>query len=104
VPLAQAPGENQFDFGEAVVEIADARRKMALAVMSRPYSDTFFVSTFPREFVETFQKSHDAAFEFFGGVPTKITYDNTTVAVKKSSRGPTANSPPSSYDSSATSC
>ena len=85
---------------------ADARRKVALAVMSRPYSDTlsFFVSTFPREFVETFHKSHDDAFEFFSGVPTKITPDNTTVAAKKSSRGPTANSPPSSYNSRATSC
>lgn len=54
--------------------------------MSLPYSDAFFVSAFPRECAETFetfQKSHDSAFEFFGGVPTKIAYDDSTVAVKK---------------------
>ena len=88
VPLAQPPGEAQFDFGEAVVEIAGIRMKAALAVMSLPYSDAFFVSAFPRECTETFQAAHDESFEFFGGVPTKIAYDNTTVAVKKVLEGP----------------
>jgi len=83
VPLAQPPGEAQFDFGEAVVVIADTRRKAALAVMSLPYSDAFFVTAFPRECTETFQAAHDSSFEFFDGVPTKIAYDNTSVAVKK---------------------
>ena len=32
---------------------------------------------------ETFQAGHVRAFEFFGGVPTRISYDNTTIAVKK---------------------
>ena len=67
VPLAQPPGEAQFDFGKAIVEIADVRRKVALAVMSLPYSDAFFVLAFPRECTETFQAAHDNAFEFFGG-------------------------------------
>ena len=88
VPLSQPPGEAQFDFGEAVVEIAGVRRKAALAVMSLPYSDAFFVTAYPRECTETFQKAHDDSFEFFGGVPTKIAYDNTTVAVKKVLEGP----------------
>jgi transposase len=78
VPLAQPPGEAQFDFGEAVVEIAGIRMKAALAVMSLPYSDAFFVSAFPRECTETFQAAHDESFEFFGGVPTKIAYDCDT--------------------------
>ena len=88
VPLSQPPGEAQFDFGEAIVEIAGTRRKVALAVMSLPYSDAFFVTAYPRECTETFQKAHDDAFEFFGGVATKIAYDNTTVAVKKVLEGP----------------
>ena len=88
VPLAQPPGEAQFDFGEAVVEIADVRRKVALAVMSLPYGDAFFVSAYPRECTEDFQAAHDTAFEFFDGVSPKITYDNTTVAVKKVLEGP----------------
>ncbi len=88
VPLSQPPGEAQFDFGEAVVEIAGVRMKAALAVMSLPYSDAFFVTAFPRECTETFQAAHGSSFEFFGGVPTKIAYDNTTVAVKRVLMGP----------------
>jgi len=88
VPLSQPPGEAQFDFGEAVVEIAGVRMKAALAVMSLPYSDAFFVTAFPRECTETFQAAHDRSFVFFGGVPTKVAYDNTTVAVKRVLEGP----------------
>jgi transposase len=83
VPLSQPPGEAQFDFGEATVVIAGEQRKVAFAVMTLPYSDAFFVSAYPRECTETFQAAHLAAFSFFGGVPTRIAYDNTTIAVKK---------------------
>ena len=83
VPLSQPPGEAQFDFGEATVEIDGVRVKAALAVMTLPYSDAFFVSAYPRECTETFQAGHVAAFNFFGGVPTKTAYDNTSIAVSK---------------------
>ena len=36
VPLSHPPGEAQFDFGQATVEIAGVRRKAAFAVMSPP--------------------------------------------------------------------
>ena len=39
------------------------RVKAALAVMTLPYSDAFFVSAYPRECTETFQAGHVAAFE-----------------------------------------
>ncbi len=83
VPLSQPPGEAQFDFGEATVEIAGVRVKAALAVMTLPYSDALFVSAYPRECTETFQAGHVAAFAFFGGVPTKTAYDNTKLAVSR---------------------
>ena len=83
VPLSHPPGEAQFDFGYATVEIAGRRRKAAFAVMSLPYSDAFHVSAYPRECTETFQAAHVAAFSFFGGVPTRTSYDNTTIAVRK---------------------
>jgi transposase len=83
VPLSHPPGRAQFDFGEAVVEIAGARRKAALAVMTLPYSDAFFVSAYPRECSETFQQAHVTAFEYFGAVPTLCEYDNTSIAVTK---------------------
>ena len=83
VPLSQPAGEAQFDFGEATVEIGGVRVKAALAVMTLPYSDAFFVSAYPRECTETFQAGHVAAFGFFGGVPTKTAYDNTRIAVSR---------------------
>ena len=49
--------------------------------MALPYSDAIFVMAFERECTETFWEGHVRAFEFFGGVPRKIVYDNTRVAV-----------------------
>ena len=42
-----------------------------------------FVMAFERECTETFWEGHVQAFEFFSGVPKRITYDNTKVAVAK---------------------
>jgi transposase len=83
VPLSHPPGHAQFDFGEAVVEIAGQRTKAALGVITLPYSDTYFLSAYPRECTETFQAAHVAGFAFFGGVPQRTSYDNTTIAVAK---------------------
>ena len=83
VPLSHPPGHAQFDFGEATVEIAGVRCKAALGVITLPYSDTYFLSAYPRECTETFQAAHVAGFEFFGGVPLRTSYDNTTIAVTK---------------------
>jgi transposase len=83
VPLSHPPGEAQFDFGEAIVEIAGERVKAHLGVITLPYSDTYFVSAYPRECTETFQAAHVSGFAFFGAVPRRIAYDNTAIAVKK---------------------
>jgi transposase len=83
VPLSHPPGHAQFDFGEATVVVAGERVKAALGVITLPYSDTYFLSAYPRECTETFQAAHVAGFEFFGAVPVRISYDNTTIAVSK---------------------
>lgn len=83
VPLSHPPGEAQFDFGFATVRIAGREQKAAFAAMALPFSDAFHVSVYPRECTETFQGAHVAAFSFFGGVPTRISYDNTSIAVAK---------------------
>ncbi|MGA3354806.1 MAG: hypothetical protein ABSD85_16735 [Acidimicrobiales bacterium] len=70
VPLSHPPGHAQFDFGEATVEIAGERRKAALAVMTLPYSDAYFLSAYPRECTETFHAGHQAAFSFYGARTT----------------------------------
>jgi transposase len=83
VPLSHPPGEAQFDFGEATVVIAGERVKAAFALMTLPFSDAWHLSAYPRECTETFQAAHVAAFSFFAAVPTRTSYDNTTIAVKK---------------------
>ena len=47
VPLSHPPGHAQFDFGEATVVIAGEPSKAALAVITLPYSDTYFLSAYP---------------------------------------------------------
>jgi transposase len=92
VPLSQTPGQAQVDFGEAEVVIAGERLKAPFFVMTLPYSDAFFCCVFPRECTETFQEGHVRAFEFFGGVPARISYDNSKIAVARvvGGRGRTA--------------
>jgi hypothetical protein len=51
--------------------------------MTLPYSDATFVCAFPRECTEAFLEGHVRAFGFFGGVPRRISYDNSKVAVAK---------------------
>ncbi len=86
-PLSHLPGEAQVDFGEATVKLVGQPRMVALFVMTLPYSGAIFVQAFPRECTETFLEGHRRAFEFFGGVPTRISYDNTSIAVTKVLRG-----------------
>ncbi|RPI59225.1 MAG: IS21 family transposase, partial [Planctomycetaceae bacterium] len=83
MPLAHPPGEAQVDFGSATVVYRGQQRKVAMFIMSLPFSDAVFCQIFPRECTETFQEGHRRAFEFFGAVPKRITYDNTKIAVAK---------------------
>ena len=83
MPLCHRPGEAQVDFGYALVKMAGVLRKIAFFVMSLPYSDAFFVMAFDHECTEAFWEGHVRAFEFFGGVAWRITYDNAKVMVSK---------------------
>ena len=83
VPLSHAPGEAQADFGEALVVIAGVERKAHFMAFDLPHSDDCFVQAFPAETTEAFLEGHVRAFEYFGAVPTRILYDNTTLAVAR---------------------
>ena len=83
LPLCHRPGEAQVDFGHAVVKMAGILRKIAFFVMTLPYSDAFFVMAFDHECTETFWEGHVRAFTFFGGVPQRISYDNSKVMVSQ---------------------
>ena len=81
VPLAHPPGDAQADFGEALVVIDGVERKAHYLVVDLPHSDDAFVKACPAETTEAFCDGHNAAFHYFGGVPRRIVYDNTKLAV-----------------------
>jgi transposase len=74
-------GEAHAYFGEAVVVIGGVERKAHLMDFDLPHSDDCFVCAFPEESTEAFLQGHVRAFEYFGGVPRRIPYDNPTLAV-----------------------
>ena len=83
MPLSQRPGEAQVDFGQAVVKFNGTLKKVMFFVMSMVHSDAMFVMAFPRECTEAFMEAHVRAFDFFGFVPRRISYDNTRIAITK---------------------
>jgi transposase len=83
MPLIHEPGEAQVDFGYALAKVGGHMKKVAFFVMALPFSDAFFLMAFERECTESHWEGHVRAFEFFGGVPHRISYDNTKVLVSK---------------------
>ena len=83
VPLAHPPGHAQADFGEALGIIGGVERKIHFLAIHLPHSDAIFVVAYPAETTEAFCDGHVKAFEFFGGVPQSILYDNTKIAVAR---------------------
>ena len=83
VPLVHPAGHAQVDFGEALGVIGGVERKIHFLAMDLPHSDAIFVVGYPAETTEAFCDGHVRAFEFFGGVPQSILYDNTKIAVAR---------------------
>ena len=89
LPLSHPPGEAQVDYGFADVLLNGELAKVALFVMTLPYSDAILIQALsvslpPSAFflpdrsaasvacTESFQEGHVRAFEFFGGVPNRF--------------------------------
>lgn len=84
VPLAFEPGEEaQVDFGEAYVVMNGEQVKIHLLVVTLCYSRRTFVMGFPSPNQEAFLEAQVQAFRHFGGVTSRIAYDNPKVAVDK---------------------
>jgi len=81
VPLRHDPGHAQVDFGEALAVIGGVERKIHFFAMDLPHSDSCLVQAYPAETTEAFCEGHNVSFEFFGGVPCSILYDNLKLAV-----------------------
>jgi transposase len=87
VPLSHRPGHAQADFGEADGYIGGKKIRFHYFCMDLPHSDGCFVKAYPAETAEAFCDGHVAAFDFFGGVPRSILYDNSKLAVAKIVKG-----------------
>lgn len=88
IPLAYEPGEvGQVDFGEAEVILAGARVTAQLLLVWLGYSGATFVKAYPGQTQEVFFDGIAASFEFFGGVPRELWFDNLKIAVNKILQG-----------------
>jgi transposase len=82
MPLIHRPGDAQVDYFHALARVGGTLQKVAIFLMALPYSDAFFMMCVPRECTESFWEGHVRAFGFFGGVPVRITYDDSKIAVR----------------------
>ncbi|HEY1570090.1 MAG TPA: IS21 family transposase [Pseudonocardiaceae bacterium] len=88
VPQAHLPGaEAEVDFGEFAATIAGVLTTLWLFVMRLSHSGKAFHVAFASQAQEAFLEGHVAAFQYFGGVPARIRYDNLKPAVVRVLRG-----------------
>src|SRR5262249_35469250 len=88
VPLAFAPGERgEVDFGHAVVRLHGEVVQVPFLAARLRYSGAMFVAAFPTERQDAFLLGQRWAFEFWGGVPKSVVYDNLKPAVLHLLRG-----------------
>ena len=88
VPLEFAPGEEaQVDWGEATVLLGGRERVLQFFCVRFAFSRAVYVRAYERQDQVSFLDAHVRAFEFFGGVPQRLAYDNLKTAVIRVGRG-----------------
>ncbi len=87
--LATLPAEEaQIDWGHfGRLSIGRARRQLVAFVMVLSWSRMIFVRFFLGTPMECFLRGHVLAFDFFGGAPRKLLYDNLKSAVAEREGG-----------------
>jgi len=84
VPLSYAAGEAiQIDWGEATVYIDGEKTKVYTFCGRLCYSCDIFVQVYKAANAETFLEAQQIMFDFFGGTPRRLIFDNAKVAVKE---------------------
>ncbi len=76
--LEWRPGEMQVDFGQADFRVVGVRKRMHDLVCDLPFSNVGLAQVFPGETAECVCEGLKAVFEYIGGVPTRIVFDNAT--------------------------
>lgn len=72
----------QVDHGEVEVEVDGVRTKGYLFVASIPGQVLRYCQAFPTKASEAWGEFHERAFQFFGGIFTRLIYDNDSVLIK----------------------
>lgn len=88
IPLIHYPGEAQADFGTAdFYENGKLHHEAKYFVLSFPYSNGGYLQLCYGENLECLLESMVAIFEYMGGVPTEIWFDNTKTIVTEIIKG-----------------
>jgi transposase len=88
VPQHHEPGaEAEVDWGQAWATIDGERVKIHLFQLRLCHSGAAFAAVFLNETQQAFLEGHADAFEFLGGVPELIRFDNLSSAVKQVLKG-----------------
>lgn len=83
VPLAFPPGDAlQIDWGEATVWLGGTKTTVNLFCARLCYSGAPMVLAYRRQNEESFLEALVRVFQYFGGVPKQVIFDNGKVAVK----------------------
>jgi len=89
IPLTASWGEQaQVDWGRAKILLAGEETEVCLFCLRLRASKVPFVQAFRTEKLEAFLAGHRRAFEWFGGVPNDLLYDNPRTAVVRILAGP----------------
>ena len=82
VPLLFVAGDAcQFDWSHEQVELDGKLQTIKIAHFRMAYSRQMFVVAYIRETQELVLNAHNRAFEFFGGAPARLIYDNLKTVV-----------------------
>jgi len=87
IPLIHHPGEGQADFGQAQFFENGKEHIGKYLVLSFPYSNAGFLQLNYGENMECLLEGLVAIFEYIGGVPAEIWFDNTRTIVTKIIKG-----------------
>lgn len=87
IKLKYGGGVLQVDFGEMTVMDRGYPRKIMVFCAKLSGEKVEFIQSYPRQSTEFFFDGLIKAFDFFGGIPKKIIFDNLKPAVKEVLKG-----------------
>jgi transposase len=89
VHRTHAPGDTlEGDFGDSAAVIASVYTRVKFFVAVLPACNAYFAKAYPVERLECLLDGLCSAFLWFGGLPRRGVFDNTSLAVRDVLRGP----------------